>query len=307
MRFLILILSLTLLSACGRYAETLNRLNPAGMTEVKFASPRVQNERGEIMSFATLNGGVMVYAVNANEQQRRGGKKLQNETDGGTSWSIPTASYFFYGIGYQGANLTGTMHCGQTGPINLNGTPMTIQITLDQNNCGTLPFTDPTFSIGGNQPQPLMIANCGPSSAVASGACSTASTSPTMQSANASLPEYWGFDGEVVVANGPGNSLQSGCATANNSGTPTTTGGSKIPTGGNSPGDPFVVGFNSYDTTGCSGETIKELFGLGRGLSNFGNMNFSRFELNGNPVNPGQNKVDLVTFSLSMRVLLRNL
>ncbi len=303
MRTLAVVICALCLSGCGRYADTLQRLRSGGTTNVTFLPPRVQNQRGDVVSLATLVGGVMVYAVNAGEPFRRGGKKLLDETDG-TAWTIPTASYIFYGIGYDGVNLGGTMHCGQTPPVPLNGTSMTIQLVLDQNNCGNPPFTAAGYA-SGNQPQPLRVATC-PTAAnpTIGSSCGSGSGFSTV---TVSLPEYNAFDGSVAVVEGNGgsNNLESSCSPPISVGGPVST-LAKIPTGVGVPGDAFVVGFNAYDVSTCSGWTNKELFGFARSIFNFNDPSFRRFELNGAPVFPSGNPVKFGTDGTSMFVYLND-
>ena len=304
MRIFVVAVCALYLSGCGRYADTFQRLKPGSTTQITFTTPRIQNQKGEIQSFATLTGGALVYAVDANEAFRRGGKKLTDETaGGGTNWTIPTSTYIFLGIGWSGANFGGTVYCGQTPPITLNGSSTVVGLVLDQNNCGSPPFV---FSGANavNQPKVFMIASCTTVSGVTMGVpCGTAGGAV---SANVSMPEYRAFDGEIIVENGTGgsNSIESSCISPSN--TPTTT-NARVPTGTGTAGDPFVIGVNTYNSGGCTGFTSKSLYGFAHSLFNAGNTSFSRFEINGSAVFPSVNPVLFGTSASNTILYLQDL
>jgi hypothetical protein len=305
MRFLLLA-ALLALAGCGRFDDVLNR-QASDTTEVKFVPPRVQDSSGRIMPLSTLNGGVLIYAVNANEPFRRGAKKLGNEFDG-LSWKIPTAAYIFYGVGYEGSGLANTppMHCGKTGPITLNGSPVTIQLTLDQNNCGSPPFSKPTFNTG-NQPMAITVATCSNNSAQsAPGNCGANTSWGSVSGATITLPEYNGFSGQIETDNNGGLGISSSCTALSTPTVPQPT-NAKIPTGDNPPGDPFLAVFNTYNSTTC-GPSAMRAYVLMRSLANAGNANFSFFSNNQIPFNFGGNPNPvLVGVSGSIYVYLRDL
>ena len=282
MRYAALFFITLSLCACGRFDQTFKRLTPADTTEVTFVQPRIQNERGEIMPQATLVGGLMIYAVDVNQPHRRGAKSLLDEF-GQMSWLVPPATYVFYGVGYQAAGMSSAspMHCGATGPIALNGTPQTIQLVLDQNNCGNPPFSAPGMS-NGNQPQQVYLAMCDSANATA---ITIASSCPAPSGwaparAKMSLPEYNGFSGEIIIQNNAGSIFDSSCV-APTGGAPIAS-AAIVPTG-SGPQDPFVIGINTYSGTSCTSYPNKRLYGLSRSIVNSGNPGFLRLEVDGMP------------------------
>lgn len=129
--------TISLLAGCGNFQEKFGRQRDDGHTSVRFAG-------GRGAAAATLNGGVMVYAIRQSDGYRAA-FQLQHEADA-REFSLPNGAYKFLAIGWTGADLTGPNKCGAGGAtpgnvISLAGQAVTVPITLAAATCA-----EPTFS-----------------------------------------------------------------------------------------------------------------------------------------------------------------
>lgn len=127
-----MIASLFVLSSCGKFTNTFQRLNAPSTTQVSFAHIGEGHQ-----SLATANGGLMIYAVNTDQTFGRA-LALLNEANT-KIMTLPNGSYTFYGISWDGANhLEGQARCAQANggmPITLTGAPITISLTYSIAGC----------------------------------------------------------------------------------------------------------------------------------------------------------------------------
>ncbi len=234
------------LMGCGKFSRI-----QEGTTGVRFS---VNSENP-----SALLPGVMVYAVNAQDVNRRGAKLLANETIK-ADWFIPNGTYQFYGVAYSGAGMTGTMYCGRANSISLTGGTITIPLDLrSTGQCGTGPFAPPSYNEPPNPDQTrlLYVGFCAPSGGdmsllTAFGAdCDAAGGRPAAGGATRikiSLEEYARWDPSVPPPEGgPGGKISSACLPG------AAIAGSPVNTNIRPPyGDPFVVTVEAHGNTTCS-------------------------------------------------------
>ena len=126
MKNIIILLSITILISCGRATQE----PPEGFTSVMFSSG--QDTR------ATLNRGVMIYALNLTQGKSRttsaGSISALND-----SMTLPNGEYIFYALGFEATpgpeNLNSDRYCGVSNngsPILLSGGNAVVNITLSQ-------------------------------------------------------------------------------------------------------------------------------------------------------------------------------
>lgn len=155
MRFYLLVFALAL-SGCG-LSKKFSRLE-GGQTVVKI------QRGGEANSLATLNGGVLVYAVRQDNTSRRASKFMATELSG-LRWELPNGPYRFFALGFEEATLnsaTNKFRCAKSGQVNLTGTETTVQLSLTYANCSD----ESDFQISGSyfagthQAKPLLLVSC---------------------------------------------------------------------------------------------------------------------------------------------------
>lgn len=273
--FLSTILLLATLTGCGKFAEKFGRLDTS-TTEVTIARPKTWQPGQQVM--VALTGGLLVYAQNVDVDGRRGSVYMSNEASGVT-WSIPTARYRFYVVGYTSTNdLTGTVHCGFSDPVLLDGSPRTIQLTASSVGCGGPPFVEAGWGTAG-QPYPLKVAYCNSGEDMTSlsigSTCLSAGPGSDIQ---IDYPEFRAWNGEIDVnETGPSNDLSTACITGLTAGMEMTT-GEKLITGVSNESSPFVVGVNRFTPSSCS--SVHHLYGFGLGLAHFFDQTKMIFEYN---------------------------
>lgn len=130
---------LALFAGCGNFQEKFGRQRDDGHTSVRFAGGR-----GGSALAATLNGGVMVYAIRQSDGYRAA-FQLQHEADA-REFSLPNGSYKFLAMGWTAPDLAGPTKCGAGGAtpgstISLAGQAVTVPITLAAATCA-----EPTFA-----------------------------------------------------------------------------------------------------------------------------------------------------------------
>ena len=260
-QLLLLCFLLPILFGCGNIKEKFGRQTQS-LTKVYFTKPKYFNPK--LGSMATLNNGVLVYAIDLNDPQRHGAKRLENDLDK-NGWSIPTGFYQFLAVGYTNPNLAGPVYCGISSKVHLSGQPQTISIAMDQNLCGQYPFVEPEFSTG-SQPKPIQFANCTPGNMASQAPGNVpcfASLGPT-GNIQVDLTDYDAFDGSIHVDSKQNSTLPdiaSNCMSVVSGSL--TTPAIVIPTGSAPPYDAFVFGVNYY-VGACS--TTHSLLGAPRGV-----------------------------------------
>jgi hypothetical protein len=136
--YLLPLLIIAALPACAKFSRLSNQ---AGFTEVTL------NKRSGASILATLNGGLMVYAIR--DDGYSASFKLNNELDE-KSVMLPNGNYTFRAVGYPSPQLQGTPRCGVAGrgsavagdTYSLTGTSTVVPITVSAGGCLTDAFAD---------------------------------------------------------------------------------------------------------------------------------------------------------------------
>ena len=150
---LFILVSAANLASCGQIlGERLDRIQQ-GTTQVTVKL----KDRNGLNIASTLQGGVMIYAINVAVTQG-GGTALTDEFDQ-TTFTLPNDAYKFYAVGWTGGGgpyypMEGQAYCGYGNagnPVTLAGQATTVNVTLSQANCnfsGSGFFADITGSDG---------------------------------------------------------------------------------------------------------------------------------------------------------------
>lgn len=262
-----------LIAACGELRKKYGRLEEEGVTTVDFAVDRPYG------SLATLNGGMMIYAVRADNPLRRASRYFSSDS-AVTTWTLPNGQYTFHAVGYTGSSMTGNYHCGSSSLISLGGNSTTVPIVMDDGGvCGTVPFSVSGTSNNVNTPKILRVHVCGSaggdiSTTTDSVLCTSGGQPPsaTSQSVRFSLIEYSALDGGSPNMNLASNFVTSGCVSGSFTGS--TTGASSdtklVPYG-----LPFVSKLEAYSDAGC-GTSLGAVYLL-HGLQGIANNSLNRY------------------------------
>jgi hypothetical protein len=263
MRYIITILLLIVgVTGCGRLAEKFSRSSSA-QTTVHFSTPL---ERSGINPQVVLTNGLMIFAVNAQDSNRRASKYAVASTDQ-INWTLPNGTYHFYSVAYAAAGLQGTMYCARAENVNLNGTARNVEMTLSTTGqCGLPPFAPSgSYAVSVDQLQTLYGVSCsvgGDLNLVDGGAnnCDSSLGRPP-PAATTTLKiyylEYDALDGRpfpMIL----GNQMGSICINQSMAGATTSTLNHKIPFG-----LPFVVEIRKFVAASCTGAENRYVFGRG--------------------------------------------
>ena len=252
--------------------EKFGRLQSAGYSSVRFGTSL---ERSGLHTDTTLASGILIYAVNTSHPESRGATYLGNGVLN-ANWVIPNGPYVFYAIGYVNSDLTGAMYCAKSGAYTLNGSEVSVSLSLSATGvCGTAPFVPSGYNLGGNPdaPSPFYLGNC-----VASGGDMTLVTAATYCDTSAgrpvgasgvyssgiiSLPAYDAFDGTIKV---PDNtpSMSTGCFTAAPAGTAVSL--SRTLPVGDGTQNIFALGLDLFGSGGCVSDSTVRKHEFGNGL-----------------------------------------
>ncbi len=139
-------------AACGRLNEKFGRAE-TGFTQVTL------QRNGGPEPFGLLNGGLMVWFVEANNPTNGYGRSFGFPTEdlaNGAVVTMPNGAYKVYAVGWQGGSpLSGQARCGvgnSGGILELRGSPSSVGITLNMGNCnfgGSGPFGHPNAADSG--------------------------------------------------------------------------------------------------------------------------------------------------------------
>jgi hypothetical protein len=101
-----------------------------------------QGEEDLIGAFASVAGGLMVFAANAGNPALGGSKYLSGAGAGGSvNWTIPNGDYRFYLIGYETAGMEGNPACGvANGGAGLRLAGGTFTVIMIAGSCNAPPF-----------------------------------------------------------------------------------------------------------------------------------------------------------------------
>lgn len=256
-------------SSCGYIDDRFSRSSQGDTTTVTLGanSPEAHADLAGVRATA-LPGGIMIYAVNAQNPASRGAIKLSNELSSRT-WKIPNGSYRFYAVGYTATNFGGDLYCAASPVVTLTGTETTVTLNLTKATCATTNFIpsshiDPTPT---DQPLQLLLVSCSTSvtltSKAATNNCLSGGEPGLFQSFKVSMPEFDAFTGEIAVVES-GSNIESACFTATAGAHATSS--VRIPTGAVA-NAPFLIGINAFTDTACAA-TTRRLYGFGFGLSN---------------------------------------
>lgn len=264
MRIFLFLAALLALPACGKFSRL-----PAGQTSVSF--------QVEGRSPTALLPGIMVYAVRADNVLSKGARFVSSESVH-LNWLIPNGNYHFFGFGYSGANMTGTMFCGSVLNKPLSGGSVTVSLVLDdQGQCGLPPFSPGGYgSADTHQTRPLYLGACAASGGDIAGtdafsnSCN-GSTRPAAGSFNSykikfSEFERWNPD---EPPNTGGSGLSTGCVSG-------AFVGGGVTANRNPPyGQEFVTELSIYSDSSC-GPSLGN-FTMTQGIVNSGNNATVRF------------------------------
>ncbi len=138
MKFRILLLALTL-SGCSKFLDKFSRLDGGSTTLVQFDA----TQRGALP--ATVDGGLIVYALNVDNGQRIA-LKLNSDADS-TPFPLPNGNYTFRAVGWTTANMGGLLKCGANtgGTVPLTGANTTVNLAVGSSACLTTQFVPAAY------------------------------------------------------------------------------------------------------------------------------------------------------------------
>lgn len=239
--FLLLVFAAT---GCGKFADKFSRIN-GDVTRVHF-----DNRNGDIQPLGTLNGGLMIYFMDANDLHS--GRAFGFSSEDAVlakSVLIPNGTYKVYALGWDGANkIEGQSRCGfgdagQT--ITLSGAAKTVSIGMSATNCS---FGSASYFATANGANDSSNTNFDTANfTLCDGAA--VGCSPSTQGS-------WYVKAEVLAGVGLANSFSevsadtiSGCSTASGSSNIATS--FRLPVGSTQFSPPVRVSF--YDNAACTG------------------------------------------------------
>lgn len=301
------------LSSCGQLKK-FERAQSTGYTQIKLSPANPQSSIGAMV---WAGAGIMVYAVNVDDPNRRGARLMPNESTP-VGWAIPNGRYRFLAVGYDMLSAN-TIKCGINNTVyNLTGSAITIPINISSADCADTVNFQVSGSFSGNQPNPIGLVSCtsatGPLSngtflGLAAGGDCLSSYAGGFHSFRISIPEFMAFDG-VVHPNQKGAEIQSACqddgATA---GSPVVF-SFKFPFGGTDPNSPFLYGVTAYTDSTCSSNSGKRVYGFTHGFHGANNSNTLFFDTSSGidiPIAPTNTPAISAASGATTRIYLRDL
>jgi len=257
-----------LITSCGKFTDPI---------ETKFTSVTInRNQAGGFQSQAILNGGLIVYAVNANGSRQA--SSLPQESNSLTM-TLPVGQYTFYAVGWPSAGLAsasppGTnLYCATSATVDLKGSSAVINLAMNQGNCISHPAFAPSSAYSSGTIANLKLTYCSPyntiGAATAGGNCESGGATPFGSFKIKMLTYGYSASGENLSTTGE---ISSACIAGPGSPGATVSTNLAIPTGvqGTS-ASPFALQLVAYVKSGCTGTSDSYVFSNGLANGSSGN------------------------------------